>query len=207
MGGQTQSPYIEGGVDPSGKWLGHTVRLDLHPAFITKLTLLKTPAGSSSGSAVSVAAGFSPWSIGTESDGSIIQPALRAAVYGLKPTVGATDLKGAEAEQSRLSSLGGFAKTTKDLADLTSTIMSGPSFDSFLKGSWKGIRIAYLDPIKWHYPESVSEVNDDFDKQSVCEIIPSFATSLASNIRLSELERSDTGGTSKGRKPGCHCFI
>lgn len=154
-----------------------------------------------------MAAGFSPWSIGTEADGSIIQPALRAAVYGLKPTVGATDLKGAQAEGSRLTSLGGLAKTTKDLADLTSAVMPGTNFDSFLKGSWEGIRIAYLDPIEWHYPESVSEVNDDFDKQSVCEIISSFATYLASNIFLSGLERRDPEGTSEGRNPRCHCFI
>ncbi|KID81031.1 Amidase signature domain protein [Metarhizium guizhouense ARSEF 977] len=63
VGGQTQTPYVLKSVDPNDKWLGHS-----------------TPGGSSSGSAVGTAAGFSAFSIGSESDGSIMQPAIRAAL-------------------------------------------------------------------------------------------------------------------------------
>lgn len=119
-----------------------------------------------------VAAGFAPWAIGTELDGSIVQPVLRAALYGLKPTVGSTDLRGSQAEGSVLISIGGLAKTPQDLADLTSVLMPGTNFDSFLTESWEGIGIACLDSVKWHYPDSVSEVNKDFDNQSVVIIGP-----------------------------------
>ena len=97
-----------------------------------------------------------------------MQPALRAALYGLKPTVNTTDLRGSRAEGSKLSSVGGLARTPKDLADLTSVILPGTNFDPFLKGSWEGIKIAVVDPVIWHYPDSVCEVNPNFDKQSVC---------------------------------------
>jgi Asp-tRNA(Asn)/Glu-tRNA(Gln) amidotransferase A subunit family amidase len=97
-----------------------------------------------------------------------VQPALRAALYCLKPTVGTTDLRGSQAEGSKVTSLGRLARTTKDLADLTSVLLPGRTFDSFQTGSWKGIKIAVVDPVAWHYPDSVSERNSDFDRQSVC---------------------------------------
>lgn len=58
VGGQTQSPYVKGDYVPGDKILGHN-----------------TPCGSLSGSAVVVVAGFAPVALGTESDGSIAQPA------------------------------------------------------------------------------------------------------------------------------------
>jgi amidase len=48
----------------------------------------RNPSGSSSGSAVAVAAGLAPFAIGTETDGSIVSPASVCGVVGLKPTVG-----------------------------------------------------------------------------------------------------------------------
>lgn len=53
-----------------------------------------TPAGSSSGSTVAIAAGFAPVSLGAETDGSVVQPATRVALYGLKATYGSTDVTG-----------------------------------------------------------------------------------------------------------------
>jgi amidase len=53
-----------------------------------------TPWGSSSGSAVAVAANLAPLSIGTETDGSIIAPSYVNCVVGIKPTVGITSRAG-----------------------------------------------------------------------------------------------------------------
>ncbi|KAG8160830.1 hypothetical protein KVR01_009094 [Diaporthe batatas] len=69
-GGQTISPYV-GPVENGDTILGHSA-----------------PGGSSTGSAVAVAAGFSPLGIGAETIGSIITPASRAGLYALKPTAG-----------------------------------------------------------------------------------------------------------------------
>ncbi|KAL8817135.1 MAG: hypothetical protein Q9223_003980 [Gallowayella weberi] len=80
-----------------------------------------TPAGSSSGSAVGVAAGFAPVSIGAETDGSMVQPATRAALYGLKASHGSTALGGVLPGALSFDCLGGFAKTPADLAEESET--------------------------------------------------------------------------------------
>ncbi|OTB04265.1 hypothetical protein M426DRAFT_11887 [Hypoxylon sp. CI-4A] len=72
-GGQTISPYV-GPVKENEKLLGHSA-----------------PGGSSTESAVSVAAGFSPLALGAETIGSIVTPSVRAALYALKPTIGIQD--------------------------------------------------------------------------------------------------------------------
>ncbi|KAK0655603.1 amidase signature domain-containing protein [Cercophora newfieldiana] len=69
-GGQTLSPYV-GPIEEGETLLGHSA-----------------PGGSSTGSAVAVASGFTPLAMGTETIGSIITPASRVALYALKPTAG-----------------------------------------------------------------------------------------------------------------------
>lgn len=78
--------------------------------------------GSSSGSAVAVSAGFAPLALAAETDGSIIFPANRAALYGIKPTVGLTEagggllsIGGAVPVARSLDSVGVMAKSVWDL--------------------------------------------------------------------------------------------
>lgn len=80
VGGQTQSPYVIGGVVPGEKLLGHSVTIPFPSQARKSLThtTFQTPASSSAGSAVSVAAGFAPIALATETDGSVVQPANRA---------------------------------------------------------------------------------------------------------------------------------
>ena len=54
----------------------------------------QTPGASSTGSAVAVAAGFSPLAMATETIGSIVTPSTRAGLYSLKPTTGVQDTTG-----------------------------------------------------------------------------------------------------------------
>ncbi|KAK5275177.1 hypothetical protein LTR16_012670, partial [Cryomyces antarcticus] len=56
--------------------------------------LTVNPGGSSSGSAVGVAANVFTFALGTETDGSVINPAERNAIVGIKPTVGLTSRAG-----------------------------------------------------------------------------------------------------------------
>lgn len=72
-----------------------------------------------------VVAGFAPFSVGSETDGSVVQPATRAALYGLKASHGSTEVAGVLLGALSFDCLGGFAKTPADLASLMSVLVGG----------------------------------------------------------------------------------
>jgi amidase len=74
------------------------------------------PGGSSSGSASSLASNMCAFSIGTETDGSIMFPADRNAVVGLKPTVGLTSTMGVIPESPSMDTVGPFGRSVEDAA-------------------------------------------------------------------------------------------
>ncbi|KAI1130215.1 amidase signature domain-containing protein [Nemania abortiva] len=148
VGGQTLSPYVKGGINPKDRWMGHS-----------------TPAGSSSGSAVAAAAGFAPLCIGTEADGSIVQPAIRAALYSIKGTVGDVDMVGTQSGGAAFDSAGPLAKSVEDCADVMDILLPGRDFHTYLKKSWQGIKIAYLNYDAWQFPDSVCEKTPAFDEE------------------------------------------
>ncbi|ORX39547.1 amidase signature domain-containing protein [Kockovaella imperatae] len=92
-GGQTQSAYVVGGFAAGGD-----------------------PCGSSSGSAVGVSAGFSSASLGSETDGSLVCPANRAALYTIRMSVGLSSRTGVIPISSTQDTTGPMAKSTYDCA-------------------------------------------------------------------------------------------
>jgi amidase len=78
----------------------------------------RTAGGSSSGSGAAVAAGLSPLSVGTETDGSIICPASVNGVVGLKPTVGAVSTKGVVPICASQDSPGPLGRSVQDVATM-----------------------------------------------------------------------------------------
>jgi amidase len=78
--------------------------------------LTLNPGGSSSGSAAAVAANVVAFALGTETDGSVINPAERNALVGIKPTVGLTSRAGVIPESIHQDTVGTFGRTVRDAA-------------------------------------------------------------------------------------------
>ena len=116
----------------------------------------RVPGGSSGGSAAAVAAGFAPISLGSDTGGSIRQPAALCGVVGVKPTYGAVSRLGLVAFGSSLDQVGPFAANVADAAlvcevigghdggDSTSIPLPFPSVSEHLDDGVEGMRVGLV---------------------------------------------------------------
>ena len=154
MGGSTETSYFKKTKNP---W-----------------NLSKVPGGSSGGSAAAVASNMVPWALGSDTGGSIRQPASFCGVVGLKPTYGLVSRYGLVAFASSLDQIGPITKDVRDSAillniiaghdekDTTSVDMEKKDYVKALKNDVKGLKIAVP---KEFFGEGINaEVKDGLEK-------------------------------------------
>jgi len=150
----------------------------------------RVPGGSSGGSAASVAAGFCAAAIGSDTGGSIRQPASFCGVVGLKPTYGRVSRWGLVAFASSLDQIGPITNTVSDAAEILFSISGKDPFDSTcldkpvpnyltdLNKSIKGLKIGIIREC-FEHPGLNSEV-----KESVLSGVDRFRTLGAEIIEI-----------------------
>jgi amidase len=140
------------------------------------------PSGSSSGSAAAVAAGYAPLSIGTETNGSLVWPATRCALYSIKPTVGVLAQQGIVPVSYNFDSAGPMAKTPYDLALIMDVLMDRSDANSYtaaLTPSWTGISVGVLDYRKfWHDTGFLKPVQEATDQMVRLDLLTQHPTRI-----------------------------
>jgi aspartyl-tRNA(Asn)/glutamyl-tRNA(Gln) amidotransferase subunit A len=153
----------------------------------------RVPGGSSGGSAAAVAAGSAPWAIGTDTGGSIRQPAALCGIVGLKPTYGAVSRYGMIAFASSLDQCGPLTRNVADAARLFDLLQGPDPCDSTCVGIEEAIpppRAERLDGLRfgvWGFEEE----GLDPDVAEVCRAAIGRIEELGGGVQ--DIELPDAG--------------
>jgi len=155
----------------------------------------RVPGGSSGGSAAAVAAGVSPLALGTDTGGSIRQPAALCGVVGLKPTYGRVSRYGLVAFASSLDQVGSLSRTVEDAAlcasvlcgadphDATSAREVVPDFSATLAEGARGLTIG----VPWTF------LAEGVEAQTLAAFRDSLRALEAAGARLVEVDLPNAG--------------
>ena len=180
----------------------------------------RVPGGSSGGSACAVRAGLCPVALGTDTGGSIRQPASYNGVVGIKPTYGRVSRYGVVAYASSIEQVGPFTKNVKDNAYMLSILSGGsqndetslkvevPDYLAQIKGNIKGVKVGVLkevsDAVKGLDVEKTYFDLIEFLKKNGAEIVyttmPHFALTLPCYYIIAPAEASSNLGRFDGIK-------
>jgi aspartyl-tRNA(Asn)/glutamyl-tRNA(Gln) amidotransferase subunit A len=132
----------------------------------------KVPGGSSGGSAASVAGGFAPWALGSDTGGSIRQPASLCGIVGMKPTYGVVSRYGLVAFASSLDQIGPMTKDVEDAALLLDVVAKPDPRDTTSVGPKEPVRLdkrERLDGVRLGLPKQFMAEGVDPDVKAVVE--------------------------------------
>jgi aspartyl-tRNA(Asn)/glutamyl-tRNA(Gln) amidotransferase subunit A len=144
----------------------------------------RVPGGSSGGSAATVAAGLAPWAFGTDTGGSIRQPAALCGIVGIKPTYGACSRWGMIAFASSLDQAGPLTRNVTDGALLLSHMVGHDARDSTSVAMPEPIRLPSaqdLKGIRLGVPQELLGGSDD-----ATGIDPGVRENFEATLRLAE---------------------
>jgi aspartyl-tRNA(Asn)/glutamyl-tRNA(Gln) amidotransferase subunit A len=156
----------------------------------------RVPGGSSGGSAAAVAAGTAPWALGTDTGGSIRQPAAMCGIVGLKPTYGAVSRYGMIAFASSLDQAGPLTRDVTDAALLFRHMTSKDPCDATSLGSPEEIKLPKserLDGIRLGRPDDLSTEGVEPGVMEAYERTLKIAEELGATIETCHLPHADHG--------------
>jgi aspartyl-tRNA(Asn)/glutamyl-tRNA(Gln) amidotransferase subunit A len=151
--------------------------------------LTRVPGGSSGGSAVAVAAGMAPLALGSDTGGSVRQPAALCGLTGLRPTYGRVSRYGLVAFASSLDQIGPFSMTAMDNAMLLSVVAGYDPFDStsisgdlpdYLAGLEKGVKKLRIGVIE-------QNVAEGFDPEITAAVMKAISLLKESGAEIDEV--------------------
>jgi aspartyl-tRNA(Asn)/glutamyl-tRNA(Gln) amidotransferase subunit A len=156
----------------------------------------RVPGGSSGGSAAAVAAGTVPWSIGTDTGGSIRQPAALCGIVGLKPTYGAISRYGMIAFASSLDQAGPFTRDTTDAALLLAAMAGKDRCDSTALGLPEPVELPEatdLKGVRLGVPEELSGEGIEPGVLAAFEATLDLARELGATVETTHLPHAPHG--------------
>jgi aspartyl-tRNA(Asn)/glutamyl-tRNA(Gln) amidotransferase subunit A len=146
----------------------------------------RVPGGSSGGSAAAVAAGLAPWALGTDTGGSIRQPAALCGIVGLKPTYGAVSRYGMIAFASSLDQAGPLTRDVTDAATLLAQMVGQDPCDATslsFPGEIARPRAERLDGVRLGVPTELQRAATDVDG---AEMQPGVRRAFEDTLALAE---------------------
>jgi len=162
----------------------------------------RVPGGSSGGSAAAVAAGLAPWALGSDTGGSIKQPAALCGLVGLRPTYGTVSRSGIVAFASSLDQVGPITKTVRDCARLYEVIAGRDPEDSTTVELPEAVAIPEAEDLKGLKVGVPKELNEAEG------IEPGVSEAVNATIDLCELLGAEVGETNLPRSVeyGLSCY-
>ena len=162
----------------------------------------RVPGGSSGGSAAAVAGGLAPWALGSDTGGSIKQPASLCGLVGLRPTYGTVSRYGIVAFASSLDQVGPITKTVRDCARLYRIIAGQDPSDS--------TTVRLPEPVKPPAAEDLKGIRIGIPKEmnETDGIAPGVTESVRRAIALAEELGAELGETTLPRSVeyGLACY-